>query len=895
MKRGMTPERWQTVRQNFLAIAALPDHQRSVALDQARIDDPDLALQVTRMLAHDRNEHSAIEDSSVSLELIRELTAHHQPVLDHQAVAAIGVGIPEQIGEFRVLRHIGLGTSGVVLEARQSSPDRRVAIKLLHPGVVSREIQQRFQREADVLARLNHPGIAGVYLASVLPPPDKRPYIVLEYVEGESLSTRTFAATSSIPERLELMARICDAVQYAHTNRIIHRDLKPDNIVVTPEGQPKVLDFGIAMLVDAAGRGVAHTTLPGQVLGSVLYMSPEQAGGKGHAGIDTRTDVYALGAITFHLLSGRAPIDAGAGTLPEILGRVIRGEIDPISRFVPAAAGDIEAVVHKALSSDRRLRYQSASELAAELRRAAHGEPVLARPLSATSQLVRLAARHPRTMVAAAVVVAAGLIGVVQLERTRVQAEENFLVATRAADVLLNQALNRLGPMAGTVEARRRIVQDMKEPISRLASARPENANLQFNVVRLLDAEGDLAAHDKEWHRAILLRHQALGILDELCAAEVPDPEWIAMRSITLVKLGDARNSIEGSNAGIEDYRRALQLDLALVREHPANVRMNDQLYWSYQRLAANLRSVDPVRAKAYFEQSRVQAETLLAMSPDRPGSMYVSLTVMAEEAVYRPGPPPTESTVSAMFEPRLALGRRLVQLSPANRGHVMLRVRDLLAASKAYAQCGLYVAADSLWDNAKALSDPMLASDSDDLTVLHTHARMSDLGAKLQSIRGNRQQSIAMMREATNSLRHAMTVPDASRTELAPQLCLGLITLADALSLPREFDEARKLIDEMTQVAMEFWITSESPRIIREFLKSCTSPRFTEQLGVWRVLHVADAIEAARPDSALPSLLRAEVRVRQGEFAAALATWEAVSKRDDACGEWAAIRLGGP
>lgn len=328
--------------------------------------------------------------------------------------------IPEAVGPYRIVRLLGTGGMGAVYEAEQSRPKRSVALKVLRPGVATASLLKRFELEAEVLARLQHPAIAQIYEAGVheIPGPagtnDSLPYFAMELVKGEPLTGYAEKRGLGTRERLALLIRICEGVQHAHQKGVIHRDLKPGNILVTPDGQPKILDFGIARLADSASGQVTATlrTDIGQLVGTLPYMSPEQAAGD-PAEMDTRSDVYTLGVIAFELLTGRLPLDVTRKLVPEAV-RIIREE-EPtrLSLMDKTLRGDVETIVSKALDKDRGRRYQSPEALAHDLERYLRDEPILARPPSAAYQLRKFARRN-KTLVggvaATLVVLVAGVI-----------------------------------------------------------------------------------------------------------------------------------------------------------------------------------------------------------------------------------------------------------------------------------------------------------------------------------------------------------------------------------------------------------------------------------------------------------------------------------------------------
>ncbi|MFH0979963.1 MAG: tetratricopeptide repeat protein [Planctomycetota bacterium] len=333
-------------------------------------------------------------------------------------------GLPEQIGRYRILRKLGEGGMGTVYEAEQDRPRRIVALKVIKPGFTSRDSLRRFEHESQVLGRLQHPGIAQIYEAGTHTPSpplgegwgegqaEPVPYFAMEFVRGRRLDEYARDRHFGTRERMALLAQVADAVQHAHQKGVIHRDLKPGNILVPDDGQPKILDFGVARATDSDLQTSTLRTEIGQLIGTLPYMSPEQASGDPDQ-LDTRSDVYALGVVLYELLVGQLPYDLQRKTVLEAL-RVIREE-EParLSSVNKALRGDVETIVGKALEKDKDRRYASAGALAADIRRYLHDEPIAARPPSAMYQLGKFAKRNKALVggvAATFLVLVAGLI-----------------------------------------------------------------------------------------------------------------------------------------------------------------------------------------------------------------------------------------------------------------------------------------------------------------------------------------------------------------------------------------------------------------------------------------------------------------------------------------------------
>lgn len=384
----------------FDRVCDLPRPGRAAALDTACGDDSALRGRVEALLAEDDRADGPIGKTgfgSGAGVLAQDLAEEE---LD---------STPAHIDSYSILREIGRGGMGVVYEAQQDHPRRRVALKVIRRGLTSRQALQRFQREVQVLGRLDHPGIAQIYAAgSARLGGTTLPYFAMEMVEGLPLDRHIAERGLSTRQVLELIARVCDAVHHAHQREVIHRDLKPANILVRAGettagatsthtmldgiGLPKVLDFGVARATEQE-QEITLQTQAGQIVGTLAYMSPEQLGGDPSA-VDTRSDVYALGVILYELLAGRQPHDLKGQHMAEAARRVREQETPRIGQLNPQFRGDIETIVAKAIEKDPDRRYDSAAALGEDLRRYLRDEPILARPATALYQLKKFASRN---------------------------------------------------------------------------------------------------------------------------------------------------------------------------------------------------------------------------------------------------------------------------------------------------------------------------------------------------------------------------------------------------------------------------------------------------------------------------------------------------------------------
>jgi eukaryotic-like serine/threonine-protein kinase len=289
-------------------------------------------------------------------------------------------GLPEVIGGYRIVRLLGHGGMGLIYEARRAGGEDAVALKIPYPGLVTPEVLRRFAAETRVLSRLRSPGIARVLEAGVERIRDPGgtacllPFLIMELIRGERLDHYVRRVDPSLGERLRVFAEICDAVHHAHQQGVLHRDLKPANILVEESGRPKVVDFGIALMLERTGESGRLTTT-GNVIGSLAYLSPEQLG-SGRRRADASGDIYALGVILYEMLAGLPPFDLRGLSVAEAAVLISRSDAPPLGAHDRALAGDLERIAARAIAKDPAKRYRSAAELAGDVRRGLGSAPI---------------------------------------------------------------------------------------------------------------------------------------------------------------------------------------------------------------------------------------------------------------------------------------------------------------------------------------------------------------------------------------------------------------------------------------------------------------------------------------------------------------------------------------
>ena len=538
------------VMEIFTEASAIDGGRRRAYLDRACQGDGELRSEVESLLITQGRLSGFLGAPTVEGE---QIAAGDGPAGDEAEFAGDRVAV----GRYQIIERIGEGGFGVVYRARQSDPIRRdVALKIVKPGMDTRQIVARFESERQTLALMDHPNIARIIDGGATP--DGRPYFVMELVSGVPITEYCDAHRLSIARRLELFIAVCQAVQHAHQKGIIHRDLKPSNIlVIEVDGAPvpKVIDFGIAKAMTP--RPGEHTTYTEHrhFLGTPQYMSPEQAGaGKGD--IDTRSDIYSLGVLLYELLTGGTPFD------PQTLGessfgqvhRMIREDEPPRpsarlsamgalladvaarrgldgQRLRRSVARELDWIVMKALEKDRRRRYETVGALSEDVRRYLAHEPLLAGPPDTLYRVRKFTRRHRRPLLAAAGVLLALLIGLagttfglIRAKRDRDRAEAALaqaeLVSSFLADMLRSASPDR-------AQGKQVLVRDVLDRASRsidqgaLREQPLVEAGIRTTLAYAYDSLGLYPDSESHLRKALAIRQNLLGTENRQTAASM--------------------------------------------------------------------------------------------------------------------------------------------------------------------------------------------------------------------------------------------------------------------------------------------------------------------------------------------------------------------------------------
>ena len=468
----------------FHELVDLTEQERVEYYARHHVDDA-VRSELERLFAFDRPENT--DSFSVAIR-------------DAAVLALDGIGIQQgsRFGSYRLMEVLGQGGMGTVYRAERADGEitQQVAIKTLHPAVGQSILRDRFLRERELLARLHHPSIARLFDAGHTD--EGLPYLVMEYVQG--LPIDQFAAGKSDDEKVALMIQVCDAVTHAHQHLIIHRDLKPSNILVESSGCPKLLDFGIAKLLDDTG-GSAGLTMTGDRMMTPAYASPEQIRGEAQS---TSTDVYSLGAILYKLLTGRSPHESETNSQLAVEIAAGISDVTRPRRLDKGIPADLDCIAMKALDRDPRARYASAESLSADLRRFLTHQPIEARPEALLYRTARFVRRNRVAVALTAVAIVASVAGVVstivqartaERERDRAVAAERIATSERnnavaAERTATSERNNAVAAQTQAVAERNRAIAEKRRADDEAATAQAVRDFLQNDLLAQATATG---------------------------------------------------------------------------------------------------------------------------------------------------------------------------------------------------------------------------------------------------------------------------------------------------------------------------------------------------------------------------------------------------------------------
>ena len=756
----MDAERWDRVKAIFQDVIERDPAERDALLVTACAADADLRTAVERLL-------TAHAKAGNFLNFAHGMVLQDLPALTE----AIDDDAPERIGPYRIVRELGRGGMGTVYLAERDDPGLRkmVAVKVVHAA--SRFIVRRFRTETQILAALEHPGIARLYDGGTTE--QGLPYFVMEYVDGENLLAYCESRGATVADRVRLFGRVCDAVQYAHQNLIVHRDLKPSNILVAQDGEPKLLDFGIAKALSPSGEAIEETAFFARVL-TPQYASPEQIRDEA---VTTASDVYALGVILSELLCGERPYHLTSRGAAEIERIVCEQAPAPPSAQAPdplkkQLRGDLDNIVLKALRKDPADRYATAAELAADLQRHADGYPVAAREVGRTYRAMKFVRRHRVSVAATAVALlslVAGLALTIWAARVatiqRERADRRFNEVRQLANSLIFTLHDAVAPLPGSTPVRQQIVSEGLKYLERLTPESSGDPALQIELGRAYVQIGAVQGRpsaanlgDQAGALASFRKAQALLAPSATRADALPAVfgSYIdAIRFQSEVLAGDARLAAAqlASEEATRFAARHPDLDAAL----------------GYQARAEFMLAVvvGPPGSLPHWQKAGAIYDALLARRPDDSGHQRNAALVEK----YVGGFYETSRDYAAALPHHLkALGldQRRYDRAPADRVAKLDVAIDLSNVAYAHWRRNALTEAIDVYRRSLAMREELLASDPRDVNAVGRVAFVESQLGEVLRVHGETGEARDHLRHAIQLFQRAGSTHDSNQADQA-------------------------------------------------------------------------------------------------------------------------------
>lgn len=692
----MDIERWKNIKNAFAAIVDLPASERSFAIENVDSDYRDEVIQL--LAGHDVDE----------VFIDRPIVAFAAESTNGQERVEIG----RTIDGYIILERIGEGGMGTVFLAEKRGDDftQQVALKLVKRGMDSAAVLRRFITERRLLAQLKHRNIARLIDGGSTP--EGIPYFVMEYVSGRNIRDACAARSLDTRARIELFIKVCRAVSHAHQNLIVHRDIKPSNIIVTDDGEPKLLDFGIAKLIDPEQSESAESTFTRSRPLTPEYASPEQMRGDITT---TATDVYSLGVVLYELLAGARPFggergeteprrpsvvmsDGVASSRPGVVRRTDGAAVhetagEPVSTNVNELRRerwhhDLDNIVLKAIRHEPSGRYASVDEFADDLRRYLDGRPVRATADSGLYRFRKFVARNRlMTGVAAAILVLSCVAAwqSVAATRARERADQRFADVRSLANAVIFDYQDGIRNLSGATAVREKMVDDGARFLDRLALDAADDPALRLELARAYERLGEVkgsffspsvgnAAAAKEFYS------KALMIKEELLAANPENADYAAGVADTYDRVADFEFGLGNQSPAVDYYRKSVAVRETLFRRNPADRVVKLKLARGYRNIGVRGRNtVNTDESLELIDRARRLIDEMLVDEPSNPELLDARLDSREGVAAVLETNPARREEAIAGYEALIA-GRR--ELSAKYTQNVSFRQKFGLAFS---------------------------------------------------------------------------------------------------------------------------------------------------------------------------------------------------------------------
>jgi len=616
----MSSERWRQVEEMIHGALEIAPSQRGAWLERACDGDASLRTEVENLLSCETPTRDFLETPALALKA--EWLAEDVALKDSLVVG-------QHIGRYRIECELGRGGMGAVYLARRADDEYRkfVAIKVVRRGMNSDDIVRRFRNERQILASLDHPNIARLLDGGTTE--DGLPFLVMEYVEGTPITDYCDQHRLTTNERLQLFRTVCASVQHAHQNLVVHRDLKPSNIFITPDGTPKLLDFGIAKVLnpELSALSMERTRTELRVL-TPDYASPEQVRGEK---LMTTSDVYSLGIVLYELLTGHRPYRA-AGVLPHERARIIcereptkpstavihvevfaHGDFEQQTTITPESvsrsrstqpdklrrslSGDLDNIILMALRKEPQRRYESAAQFSADIGRHLDGLPVIARKDTFAYRSAKFIKRHQVGVATALLIVLATIAGLTTTiwqnmvaRAERAKAERRFNDVRKLANSNLFELHDAIANLPGSTPARELLVKRALEYLDSLSQESNGDPELQRDLISAYLKVGNVLGNPNNANLgdtagALQSYRKALAIAERLTAVNSADAQAYRFLGVISEKMSDVQAGTGDVPGAVESARRSLAISRAIAETTPTNPEARQYLAISHIKL----------------------------------------------------------------------------------------------------------------------------------------------------------------------------------------------------------------------------------------------------------------------------------------------------------------------
>ena len=838
----MEAERWQKVKDLFNQAVELPVADRQKFLSEIDLEEDDIRVEVEQMLAFADDEDDSFEKNP--FEVIEE-----------------SGNLPEKIGVYKIVREIGRGGMGVVYEALRETKDfkQRVALKVIKRGMDTDAILSRFRHEQQILASLEHPSIARFLDGGMTE--NNLAFYAMEYIEGEFIDDYCRQKNLNLNERLALFRQVCSAVQYAHQNLVIHRDLKPSNILVTTDGTPKLLDFGIGKILEADFLENPGTAT---VLGMMTpaYASPEQIRGER---VNTATDVYSLGVILFEILTGQKPykinstnqyeiqkiICESAPLRPSSVARNVERKLmidkdllksenaasenkgqrtkdeghttSPKSKIqnLKSLRGDIDNILLKSLKKNSAERYASVGEFSEDLRLHLEGLPITARPDTFAYRATKFIKRNRIPVIAAVIVFVSLCVGIgvalrqtYRAEQQRLLAEKRFSEVRQIANKVVFKYTDAITNLPNSSAAREMILQDASIYLDNLAQDAKDDVALQSELaaayIKLSDLQGaPYGGSVGDVGKAVETMRKAIVIEESVFAAHPSDREIKRTLASAYTKFGNLIYVLGDADETLNTYQKAEKLLKELLIDEPENAELLAELVRLQMQVGsfASESRLDMVKARQYMQQALEVSQNLMLLKPDDTATRSLFGSVNMRYAMLLGHPESSElndlNGAAEKFRISIETRRQLMEKAAANISPQRQYMTGLIYLADILVKQQKYPEAISTYEDAYNRASALSARDPNDFYSRGGVTRALERWGKALVLTGQTSAGLDKNRESSRQFEQFLA---ENKFELSIRngFVIHLIEFGGLLRGDKQFDEAEKVYRRALEIQAE-------------------------------------------------------------------------------------------